>query len=181
MSQRGRWAPRSPSSTLRDAGAWLSWLERSLHTAEVGGSSPSAPTSVVGERETEGRRRAKAADKTAGPAQTARPPHGTDTDHGTTAPGSRTGRTAAPAGRTAGTAGRDGDLRSRGPETKTRRLPAGLLLDSLTRYVGAETTAAVVIRKHMVRGVAPIRQACTQLGLPGGGNPDCPPSSWPSI
>jgi hypothetical protein len=25
-------------------GAWLSWLERSLHTAEVGGSSPLAPT-----------------------------------------------------------------------------------------------------------------------------------------
>jgi hypothetical protein len=27
-----------------DQGAWLSWLERSLHTAEVGGSSPLAPT-----------------------------------------------------------------------------------------------------------------------------------------
>ena len=29
-------------------GAWLSWLERSLHTAEVGGSSPPAPTSEMG-------------------------------------------------------------------------------------------------------------------------------------
>ena len=27
-------------------GAWLRWLERSLHTAEVGGSSPLAPTLV---------------------------------------------------------------------------------------------------------------------------------------
>ena len=30
--------------TIPKSGAWLSWLERSLHTAEVGGSSPPAPT-----------------------------------------------------------------------------------------------------------------------------------------
>ena len=30
--------------TIPTSGAWLSWLERSLHTAEVGGSSPPAPT-----------------------------------------------------------------------------------------------------------------------------------------
>src|SRR5271165_7674051 len=28
------------------SGAWLSWLERSLHTAEVTGSSPVAPTRI---------------------------------------------------------------------------------------------------------------------------------------
>jgi hypothetical protein len=31
-------------SELERLGAWLRWLERSLHTAEVGGSSPPAPT-----------------------------------------------------------------------------------------------------------------------------------------
>lgn len=39
------------AGTIRQPGAWLSWLERSLHTAEVGGSSPPAPTSEMGERE----------------------------------------------------------------------------------------------------------------------------------
>jgi hypothetical protein len=29
-------------------GAWLSWLERCLHTAEVAGSSPAAPTGPSG-------------------------------------------------------------------------------------------------------------------------------------
>ena len=33
--------------TIPTSGAWLSWLERSLHTAEVGGSSPPAPTATV--------------------------------------------------------------------------------------------------------------------------------------
>ncbi len=37
------WALRS---TFPPRGAWLSWLERSLHTAEVMGSNPVAPTSL---------------------------------------------------------------------------------------------------------------------------------------
>src|SRR5580658_6573778 len=37
-------------------GAWLSWLERSLHTAEVGGSSPLAPTTSYSNFGTEKRR-----------------------------------------------------------------------------------------------------------------------------
>src|ERR1700674_218541 len=40
--------PQSGADTTAPArpatGAWLSWLERSLHTAEVVGSSPAAPT-----------------------------------------------------------------------------------------------------------------------------------------
>ena len=50
---QGRWsagarvvAPRHGVS-IPQSGAWLSWLERSLHTAEVGGSSPPAPTATV--------------------------------------------------------------------------------------------------------------------------------------
>ncbi len=46
-------------SARRFAGAWLRWLERSLHTAEVGGSSPSAPTTSPYSNFGEGKSRSK--------------------------------------------------------------------------------------------------------------------------
>jgi hypothetical protein len=41
---RGRRRRESADQGIQTQGAWLRWLERSLHTAEVTGSSPVAPT-----------------------------------------------------------------------------------------------------------------------------------------